>query len=157
MGFRSLIFWGSIALNFLLLVVLFFKSALNQMVIDYLRERKEKRSFLISLHTAVDEFVSAIDIIYFCEYLFSLNPGLKSTNEMQRFWQENLKKLERARKHIEESRLKISSLKPLLDELFSVSKVNDVVKNPVCWKDRSQLVEAVAQRVKDAIEKRTSK
>lgn len=143
----------SIAINVVLAVALFFKSALNQIVIDWVESKRTKRDLFMELHNQVSSFAKSFGDICFYEYLFSLDPSLRKTS--QPVWQGNFQEFTNARKFILDNRLRFSDdLQRIIDRLFDESKLDDVLKNPNLYEECSGRVNSIAQEIKTYIKKR---
>jgi len=119
---KTYLFWLSMVANIVLVVALFFKSALNHIVIDWVQSKRTKRDLLIDLYNQVSSFANTFGNICSYEYLFSLSPFLRTIS--QPVWQDNFQEFSDASKFISDNRLRFSEdLQRMIDHCLMKARL----------------------------------
>ncbi len=132
MGFPELIFYGSLLMNFVLVVALFFRTALNKVVRDWWTERRQRRTEeqdrLHQLHKHLGSY-SACHFSLIAQ--LTLLQASRTTEEVRR-WERKLEEVQEELKRINEfmttNELRFSNeIRSGLGQLRSVSGITEVV------------------------------
>ena len=132
MGFPELIFYGSLLMNFVLVVALFFRTALNKVVRDWWTERRQRRTEeqdrLHQLHKHLGSY-SACHFSLIAQLI--MLQASRTTEEVRR-WERKLEEVQEELKRINEfmttNELRFSNeIRSGLGQLRSVSGITEIV------------------------------
>lgn len=155
MGDLLKVYWPYISLffNAALLLALYFRTALNQLVLQYIEERRAHRERLIRLYDNARRYVAALTSICLYQYIMSIKPNDRPL--VKPYWDEASKEFKETQQFIQENKIRFhKDLRGKLTILSKESMIDDLVKQPALLFSRTEKIEKAGNDVLHEIERK---
>lgn len=143
----------SLLVNALLLLALYFRTALNQLAVDWMAQRAAKRELLIHLYDNVRRYVGAATGVAHYEYIWTVKPDTYA--EIKPFQDQAMAVLEETKSFIDENRIRLAQ--PIQRELDSLVAATvglaNILNNPGEFQEVNRRITAAGNRALVEIEK----